>query len=89
MNPPNWLMDPLNTLITRLGSRGSTKRSVAEKYDQAHAALLAALDGVQDHEWQKGVKSFGTYNTVETIFTEASKHFREHEADIKKGLGPS
>ena len=87
MNPPSWLMDPVNTLITRLGSRSATSESVGDKYDQAHALLLASLDGVQDDEWQKGVKSFGAYNTVETIFSQASKHFEEHRADILKGLG--
>ncbi len=87
MNLPTVLMNPVNTLITRVGSRGSTRQAVADKYDQAHITLLASLDEVQDHEWQKGVKSFGTYNTVESIFSEASKHFQEHQTDILKGLG--
>lgn len=55
MNPPTWLMNPLNMVITRVGSRGATPASVAEKYD----------------EWHKGVKplgAFGVYKTVESVF---------------------
>ena len=82
-------MNPLNKLITRIGSRGATPQSVLEKYDVNHARILACLDGVRDDEWEKGVKplgAFGAYKTIESVFHSVSMHFREHEADILYGL---
>ncbi len=86
-NPPPWIMHPANVLITRIGSRKATPQTVAEKYDVAHAAILACLDGVKDDEWSKGVRSFGQYITIESAFQRFRGHFEEHEADIRKGLG--
>ena len=89
-NPPTWIMNPLNKVITRIGSRGATPQSVSSKYDAAHARILACLDGVQDDEWNKGVKplgAFGAYKTVESVFHSVTLHFKEHEADILNGLG--
>jgi hypothetical protein len=86
-NPPPWLMNPANFLITRIGSRRATPASVAAKYDAAHAAILACLDGVKDDEWQLGVKSFGRFTTIEGTVERFNDHFREHEAEIKRGLG--
>ena len=88
-NPPAWIMNPLNKLITRVGSRGATAQSVLEKYDANHALILTCLDGVQDDEWSKGVKplgAFGSYKTIESVFLSVSMHFREHEADIREVL---
>jgi uncharacterized damage-inducible protein DinB len=88
-NPPNWIADRLNTLITRIGSRGATKQSVGEKYDEAHQKVIASLDGVQDDEWQKSARVFNRDMTIEKTFRDHIEHFTEHEADIKKGLGRS
>jgi DinB superfamily len=88
-NPPTWIMNPMNKLITRIGSRGATPTSVLDKYDVNHARILACLDGVQDDEWNKGVKplgAFGAYKTIESVFHSVSTHFREHETDIRQGL---
>jgi DinB superfamily len=88
-NPPTWIMNPMNKLITRIGSRGATPQSVLSKYDANHARILACLDGVQDDEWNKGVKplgAFGVYKTIESVFHSVSMHFREHEADTLQGL---
>jgi len=89
-NPPTWIMNPMNKLITRIGSRGATPQSVSSKYDAAHARILSCLDGVKDDEWSKGVKplgAFGVYKTIEMVFHSVTSHFREHEADIQQGLG--
>ena len=88
-NPPNWIADRLNTLITRIGSRGATKESVGEKYDVAHAKIIASLETVQDDEWQKSARVFSRDMTIEKTFRDMVEHFKEHEADIKKGLGRS
>lgn len=86
-NPPRFLIDPVNVLLTRLGSRGATRESVATKYEAAHAALVSLLDTVRDDEWQKGVTTYGTPYTTESSFRSAKGHFEEHQADILKGLG--
>jgi hypothetical protein len=86
-NPPNWIADFGNTWITRIGSRGASPESVGEKYDESHAKVLAALEGVQEDEWRKGARVFNQDLTIEKIFRDIPDHFREHEADIKKGLG--
>jgi uncharacterized damage-inducible protein DinB len=86
-NPPNWIADFGNTWITRIGSRGATPRSVGEKYDESHAKVLATLETVQDNEWQKGARVFNQDQTIESTLRSIPEHFKEHEADIKKGLG--
>ena len=88
-NPPNAIADIANTWITRIGSRGATKQSVGEKYDEAHQKVIAALDSVQDDEWQKSARVFSRDMTIEKTFRDHVEHFKEHEADIKKGLGRS
>lgn len=88
-NPPNWIMNPANTLITRFGARGASPQSEGEKYDIAHEKLIACLSSVQDDEWQKGVRSFGQEVTIESTFRSVTEHFQEHEADTKRGLGRS
>ena len=87
MNPPQWLTNPLNSLMTRFGSRNASPEVVAKEYDRAHEAILASLDTVKDDEWQKGATSFGVYNTIESTFHSVSEHFKEHQADILTGLG--
>lgn len=88
-NPPNAIADMANTWITRIGSRGATKQSVGEKYDEAHQKVLASLDSVQDDEWQKSARVFNREMTIEKTFRDHVDHFKEHDADIKKGLGRS
>jgi hypothetical protein len=87
MNPPQFVTDTLNMLITRWGARRATPQSVAEKYDAAHAAVLATLDEVKEDEWDKGAKVFGEFETVESALRSPVSHFKEHEADVLKGLG--
>jgi uncharacterized damage-inducible protein DinB len=88
-NPPNWIADIANTWITRIGSRWATKQSVGQKYDEAHKKVLASLDSVRDDEWQKSARVFNREMTIEKTFRDHVEHFKEHDADIKKGLGHS
>jgi uncharacterized protein (TIGR03083 family) len=88
-NPPGFLIDIGNTILTRFGSRGATRESVGAKYDAAHEKLVALLDGVRDDEWHKGVTAYGRLHTIESVFRSVTEHFEEHEADIRKGLGRS
>jgi hypothetical protein len=86
-NPPAFLINVGNMFLTRFGSRGATPSKCREKYDAAHAALLEALDGLQDGEWEKGATLYGDPYTIESSFKGPREHFEEHNADILKGLG--
>ena len=86
-NPPQFITNTVNMLITRWGARRPTPQSVAEKYDAAHTAILAALDEVKEDEWDRGAKMFGEFETVESVLRSPVSHFKEHEADVLKGLG--
>jgi uncharacterized damage-inducible protein DinB len=88
-NPPNFIADRANTLITRIGARGAKRETVGEKYDEAHKKVIASLEGVKDDEWQKGARVFNREMTIEKTFRDHVEHFKEHQADIKKGLGRS
>ncbi len=85
-NPPSFVIGPGNVLLTRFGSRGATPQSAREKYDRGHEALLACLDGVRDDEWSKGARIYGNDYTIASAFPEVAEHYREHEADILRGL---
>ncbi len=87
LNPPQFIGNTVNMLITRLGASRATPQSVAEKYDAAHTAILAVLDKVKEGEWDKGAKIFGEFFTVESVLRSPVSHFKEHEADVLKGLG--
>ncbi len=42
---------------------------------------------MKEDEWEKGAKMFGEFETVESALRIPVTHFKEHEADILKGLG--
>jgi len=87
LNPPQFITNTVNMLITRWGARRATPQSVAEKYDASHTAIVAALDEVKEDEWSRGAKIFGEFETVESALRSPVEHFKEHEADVLKGLG--
>ena len=87
LNPPQFIGNTVNMLITRWGARRATPQSVADKYDATHTAILAVLDKVKEGEWDKGAKIFGEFFTVESVLRSPVSHFKEHEADVLKGLG--
>ena len=86
-NPPSRLMNPMNTLYTRRGSRRATPESLRALYEKCHIAALAKLDTIRDDEWQRGTKRWGVQQTVVDAFHYATGHFHEHAADIRQGLG--
>ena len=85
-NPPSFLINPVNVLSTRWTARGATRDSVIETYNTGHAKLLAALESVQENEWTRSAKFLGKRETMESVFRGVIEHFKEHEADVKKGL---
>jgi hypothetical protein len=86
-NPPSFMIDIGNLFLTRFGSRGASPTSCGKKFDAAHQALLEALDGVQDGEWERSARIYGDVYTIESSFQGPGEHFGEHRADILKGLG--
>lgn len=83
------MFDFLNPWLTRWGSRGITRESVGKLYDDVTAKALAALDTVQDTDWERSAKITGQVQTVEHHFKMPAVHFAEHKADILKNLGRS
>lgn len=84
LNLPSFLVHPLNYLHTHWVSRGETPQSVAEKYDKYFEKALAALDEVEDDEWDRGAYFFDAgYWTVEDVFHNVPAHFQEHAAQVR------
>jgi uncharacterized protein (TIGR03083 family) len=78
-----------NVRQTRAGAQAQTFSTIAQVYDQGHAATLAALQRVRDDEWQIGVRMpdmgptfTGEYRTIEALFRYHARHFAEHAAQI-------
>lgn len=86
-NPPQFLVNPLNSLLTRFRSRGATPERVRAQYEAATNKLLGLLEGVGDDEWQKSATIYGTPYTVEKAFQGPRAHWDEHRPDILQGLG--
>jgi hypothetical protein len=87
LNGPRGLFDAINPWLTRWGARGASPESVAKRFDEAMAKAAAALDTVDDAEWDKGFKRLGEFLSVADVYRENARHFQEHRADILKGLG--
>jgi hypothetical protein len=85
---PCWLFDPLRIWLARLVALRATRETVRLRYDRAYAVVLAALDTVQDHEWQQSAAFYDEgFWTVEHIFTQQPGHCAEHAATIREILG--
>ncbi|MFQ5615490.1 MAG: nitroreductase family deazaflavin-dependent oxidoreductase [Anaerolineales bacterium] len=91
--PAGALIDQLNVYTTRRAARGHTRQSVAKIYDEQHARVLRALDGVRDDEWQNGATYpdidpplLAGFVTVEDLFRSQAHHFEQHAADVRAGL---
>lgn len=82
-DPPKLILDPLNLLLGKFVSRGSTPDSARQKYDTAINDVLALLDEIDDREWERGAKMFGQPETVESWFHRPAVHFAEHEPDLR------
>jgi hypothetical protein len=85
-NPPEFIANPMNVMLTRFGARRAKRDALGRKFDDAIAKMTAAVDAVGDDEWGKTARSFGRDLTVEKVFHEVGAHLAEHEADIRKGL---
>lgn len=85
LNLPSLIVHPLNYLHTHWVSRGETPQSVGEKYEEYFEEALAALDEVEDEEWDRGANFFDAgYWTVEDVFRNVPAHFEEHAAQVRE-----
>jgi hypothetical protein len=89
---PPGPFDRLNAYLTRRGARGLDKPALAEKYDQANAKALHALETVRDDQWQLGVEypnwdpMLSGFVTLERLFHYIALHFQVHAEEIKTVL---
>jgi len=89
---PPGLFNRLNAYLTRQGARELDKSALAEKYDQAHARTLQALESVAEDEWQIGVDYpdwdllLSGYVDLERLFHYISLHFNAHASEIRDAL---
>lgn len=87
MSLPKWLANRVNVMMARSYARKLTRQSIAQRYEAAHAAALALLDGVKDREWDM-VTCFpdGERITIEGLFRRHAHHFEEHAQQVRQGL---
>ena len=79
----NWLTHPINRWLVKWSARSQTRESILARYDQAHAALLATLEEIQDDEWSRGAQCYGAgYKTVLDLCLLPKSHFQEHAAQV-------
>lgn len=81
--PPMLFADRLNVLYTRLRARSATRRSIADRYDKTHQAVLDTLSSLRAEEWEILVRVFGQEQTIAYLFHGISHHFHEHAARIR------
>ena len=82
-NFPKWLADPLSYWITRWTARNATRESIVRQYDMAMAAVIHALDEVQESDWRLGAQFYGHgFYTIEDLFHTPAEHFAEHTAGL-------
>jgi hypothetical protein len=83
LNLPSWLRDPLIRWLVKWSARGQTRESTLVRYDKAYAAMLAALDGIREDEWNKGAYCYGEgYKTILDLCVLPNSHFQEHAAQV-------
>ncbi len=83
---PSFIVNRINTSMTRRNARNTTPQLLAQQYDTAHAQLLKTLETVQDDEWTKGASFFGQYVTIADIFHSPTRHFNEHAAQVRQAV---
>jgi hypothetical protein len=86
LNPPsflNWLGPLINRRLAEQSARNQTRVSILVRYDKAHTAMVATVEGIQDNEWGQGAYCFGAgYKTILDLCQTLPSHFQEHAAQI-------
>ncbi|GAC1365755.1 MAG: hypothetical protein NVS2B12_26500 [Ktedonobacteraceae bacterium] len=87
MSLPPFLANRINVMLTRSYARKLTRQSIARRYETAHTAALALLEGVQDQEWDLATCfPDGERITIEGLFRHHAHHFEEHAQQVQQGL---
>jgi hypothetical protein len=85
-NPPSflsWLGHLINRRLAQQSARSQTRTSILARYDKAHTAMLATVEGMRDDEWGRGAYCFGAgYKTILDLCQMLPGHFQEHAAQI-------
>ena len=86
LNPPSflsWLGPLINRRLVQQSARSQTRASILARYDKAHTAMVATVEGMQDDEWGRGAYCFGAgYKTILDLCQTPPSHFQEHAAQI-------
>ncbi len=78
-----WLSAPINYWLVKRSARGQTSTSILYRYDEAHASLVATIEGIQDNEWGRGAYCYGNgYKTILDLCVLPNGHFQEHAAQV-------
>lgn len=95
IKPPAPVYHRLNVTLARIGAWRQTAASVAERYDAAHAAMLAVVACIQSPNWNKTVRypdlegSPGHQNaevSLKVLCHFPAQHFQYHLQEIKQAL---
>ena len=81
---PKALFNGLNERLTRFGARNVTRESLADAYDEAHEAVMEALDQVADPDWDPFLSGDVT---LERLFRYIKVHFDSHAEQIRLIVG--
>src|SRR6266516_2788192 len=86
LNPPsflNWLGHLINRRLIQQSARSQTRASILARYDKAHTAMLATVEGMRHDEWVQDAYCFGAgYKTILDLCQYLPSHFQEHAAQI-------
>ncbi len=86
-NPPMFLVNIANVLMTRRAARNATRESLLTGFDAGTSRLLALLDQTTDDELRVSVKVLGEQTTVAGLFDRIPGHLAEHEPDLRAARG--
>jgi len=79
----NWLTPMINRWLVKLCARGQTRETILARYDQAHTAMVVALEGIRDDEWGLGASCYGEgYKTILDLCMMPNSHFQEHASQV-------
>lgn len=89
MNIPPFLTNLLRFLFVRNTLHIVSKHEVKQRYERAHLHALHVLETIHTNEWQKGEKFFGTYMTIQGIFTIYHENFHKHIRFVTDTMHPT
>jgi hypothetical protein len=92
ITPSKTLFDKINKWYTKWAARKHTPRTLLAEYDKAHTTVLCLLETIKDEEWHLSGRfpdineNLSGEHTVQDMFQYLTRHFKEHEAEIREAL---